>query len=131
VRFQSDQQMAYASAAVAFIQREKAAANIMIGAFYGEFMLIAEAGLQAGAIQIGGTARMYQLPFVAVVCDYMLIGEEMYAGQAYLTKDLGHLGSIQGQDWIKWIVQATLGIGALMTLAGNKALVTFLQTFGN
>jgi hypothetical protein len=131
VRFQSDQQMAYASAAVAFIQREKAAANIMIGAFYGEFMLIAEAGLQAGAIQIGGTARMYQLPFVAVVCDYMLIGEEMYAGQAYLTRDPAHLGSIQGQDWVKWVVQFALALGAILTFAGSKALITFLQTFGN
>jgi hypothetical protein len=123
--------MAYASAAVAVIQREKCAANIMIGAFYGEFMLIAEAGLQAGAIQIGGTARMYQLMFVAVVCDYMLIGEEMFAANAYLTQDRAALGSIQGQDWMKLAMEATLVIGAIMALIGSKALVTLLQQFGN
>ncbi|MDP2859372.1 MAG: hypothetical protein Q8P50_15550 [Bacillota bacterium] len=131
VRFLSDQQMAYASAAVAIIQREKAAANIMIGAFYGEFLLIAEAGLQSGAIQIGGTARMYQLPFAAVIFDYLLIGEEMFAGGAYITKDRAKLGAIQGQDYVKvGIICATL-VGAVFALMGSKALVNLLVKYGN
>ena len=131
VRFLSDNQMAYASAAVGIVQREKAAANIMIGAFYAEALLIAEAALHSGAVQIGGTARMQQVPFLAVVSDYLLIGEEMFVGGAYLSRDRAKLGAIRGQDISKLIVLASLAIGGLLGLLHNDAMVQILKKYGN
>ena len=85
--YMSGEQFAYASAVQGFAERERPAANIMIGPFYAESMLFAETFFRIGAIQLAGTARGYQIPFFAVVCDYLLIAEEIYAAGAYLSKD--------------------------------------------
>ncbi|MDP2873164.1 MAG: hypothetical protein Q8P31_11595 [Bacillota bacterium] len=131
IRFASETQMAYASAAVGFITREKAAANIMIGAFYGETMLIAEAGVHAGAVQIMGTVRMYQLMFMAVVADYLLIGEEMFAAGAYIAQDRVRLGAVKGQDHIKVALIAILVVAFLGAVAGNTLILDLLKKYGN
>lgn len=131
IRFASEVQMAYASAAAGFIHREKAAANIMIGAFYGETMLIAESGVHAGAIQIMGTVRMYQLMFMAVVADYLLIGEEMFAAGAYLSQDPIRLGAVRGQDLVKLGVLAAIVIGGVLKIVSSTWLIDILKKYGN
>lgn len=113
VQFFSSDQFAYAAACMGFMKREKVAANIMMGAFWAESLLMAEAGAQAGAIQVAGTANLHQIPFFVAACDYTLIGEELYAGGAYLSQDKVKIGSIAGQDWIKVICLAMLLIGSL------------------
>lgn len=60
------------------------AANIMIGPFWAKSMMFAETFHRVGSMQVGGTARMYQIPFFAALCDYVLIGEEMFAAGDYL-----------------------------------------------
>ncbi len=131
VRFLSDEQFAYAASAMGIIQRERVAANIMIGAYYAEALLLAEAAAQVGAIQIGATARMYQLPFFVATCDYTLLGDEMYAGGAAVTGDAVRLGSILGQDYVK-IVCIVLGIiGALSATLGSTWLNDLFARFGN
>ncbi|TFH16217.1 hypothetical protein E4H04_06965, partial [Candidatus Bathyarchaeota archaeon] len=93
VRYLSGEQFAYASAVQGIAEREKPAANIMIGPFYAESMLFAETFNRIGSIQLAGTARGYQIPFFAVICDYLLISEEIYAAGAYLSKDHVQSGS--------------------------------------
>lgn len=131
VRFASEVQMAFASATAAFIQRERAAVNIMIGPFFGETMLIAESAAHAGSIQIMGTVRMFQLPFMAVVADYLLIGEEMYAAGAYITKDRVRLGGVRGQDIVKAAVLVYMAAGAVTWAFGNRFLVQLITRYGN
>lgn len=58
VQFLSSDQFAYSAGAMGFMTREKAAANIMMGAFWAESLLMAEAGAHAGAIQVAGTANL-------------------------------------------------------------------------
>ena len=59
----------------------------MIGPFAAEALIFAETGAAAGAIQIAGTARETQIPFFVLVCDYVLIAEEMFAASALATGD--------------------------------------------
>jgi len=49
-----------------------------------------------------------------VACDYTLIGEELYAGSAYLSQEPLLLGSLKAEDWGKaiYIVLAILGVAA-------------------
>ena len=51
----------------------------MIGQFAAESLILAEAGNTVGAIQIAGTTNAYQIPFFVVACDYVILGEEMFA----------------------------------------------------
>jgi hypothetical protein len=127
IRYLSGEQFAYASAVQGFAERERPAANIMIGPFYAESMLFSETFFRIGAIQLAGTARGYQIPFFAVVCDYLLIGEEIYAAGAYLSKDPVQVGSIQGQDLGKIVGWIIMFVGVLATAAGSAAVVNLLK----
>ena len=51
-------------------------------------------------------------------CDYTLIGEELYAASAYLSREPVQLGTLRGQDIGKACILVTLGIGtALATVS--------------
>lgn len=127
VRFLSSEQFAYIAGVLGIFTRQKVAANIMIGGFWAESLLMAEGGAQAGAIQVAGTAQMAQIPFFVAACDYTLIGEEIYAAGAYLSQDKNKLGSIAGQDYIKLAIMALVVVGAVMRTAGSNWLVQFMS----
>ena len=61
IQFLSPTQFAYASGCMGIIQREKAAATLMLGHFMAEAVLLAEASSQVGAISIAGMTSMAQL----------------------------------------------------------------------
>jgi hypothetical protein len=126
VRYLSGEQFAYASAVQGIAEREKPAANIMIGPFYAESMLFAETFNRIGSIQLAGTARGYQIPFFAVICDYLLISEEIYAAGAYLSKDHVQSGSIMGQDYGKILALILMILGVLATTLGSSFIVDLL-----
>lgn len=111
VRYVAGEQFAYVAAVNGIMLREKPAANIYMGAFYAESLLLAETGFAAGAIQIAGTANPEQLPFFIAACDYTLMGEELYAASAYLSKEPLLLGSLKGQDLIKILLVGCIIIG--------------------
>ena len=120
-------QFAYAAGVDGMIVREKPAAIFLQGTFYAESLLLAETGNSIGAIQIAGTTSEHQLPFFIAACDYTLIGEELYAASAYLSKEPMLLGSLSGQDWGKVVIFAALVTGVLLELLGVPWITTFLQ----
>jgi len=54
-----------------------------------------------------------QLPFFFAACDYTLIGEELFAASAYLSKDPKLLGSLKGQDVGKFIFLLVILFGVI------------------
>ena len=123
IHYVSDAQFAYAAAVDGIIVRERPAACFYLGGFYAESLILAETGNSIGAIQIAGTARPPQLPFFVAACDYTLIGEELFAASAYLSKEPRMLGSLKGQD-------AGKGIAIVFILAGS-ALATLESVTGS
>ncbi|NKB66583.1 MAG: hypothetical protein GKR89_05945 [Candidatus Latescibacteria bacterium] len=107
-------QFSYAAAVEGIMVRERPAANIMMGYFYAESLLLAETGASTGAIQIAGTDSYTQLPFFVTTCDYTLMGEELYAASAYLSREPRLLGSLKGQDVGKAIFIGALVLGTLL-----------------
>ena len=98
--------------------REQPAAIFMIGYFYAESLYLAETGATTGAIQIAGTDAYTQLPFFITTCDYTLIGEELYAASAYLSREPRMLGSLRGQDVGKvFLMAAIVVVTAVLTAA--------------
>ena len=125
--FLTESQFAYAAGVDGIIIREKPAAIFLQGTFYAESLILAETGNSVGAIQIAGTTSESQLPFFIAACDYTLIGEELFAATAYLSKDPMFLGSIRGQDWGKLLIFAALILGVLLELSGINWITTLLQ----
>jgi len=122
IRYLSDDQFGYVAGVDGLMIREKPAAIFFMGPFYAESLILAETGHSTGAIQIAGTAEASQLPFFVAACDYTLIGEELYAASACLSRDPVQVGSLKGQDAGKAII-----LGAILL---SCLLITLSQIFG-
>ncbi|MCB1221861.1 MAG: hypothetical protein H7A35_07440 [Planctomycetales bacterium] len=122
IYFLTDQQFSYTASVCGIMLREKPAANFLLGYFYAESLLLAETGNTTGAIQIAGTDAQAQLPFFITTCDYTLIGEELYAASAYLSREPMLLGSLRGQDVAKAFVMLMIFIGTLLSTFGSPLL---------
>ena len=118
---------AYAFATVDVIRTEKAAATVIIGPFYNESLTFLFHSSDVGALMIGGTAHTHQLPFFAAVCDYTMIGEEIYAASAYLSKLPSEAGSLVGEDLMKGATAALIIIAILAATIGATAFLDLMQ----
>jgi hypothetical protein len=121
IRYLTDDQFGFVAGVDGIMVREKPAANFYLGTFYAESLILAETGHSIGAIQIAGTAMPSQLPFFIAACDYTLIGEELFAASAYLSREPRLLGSLLGQDWGKVIILISILLGVV---------TAFLAQFG-
>jgi len=127
IYFVSEDQFAYVAAVNGVMLRERPGAIFYMGYFYAESLILAETGNATGAIQIAGTDSVHQLPFFIASCDYTLIGEELYAASAYLSKEPLLLGSLKGQDWSKLALMAALVVGIILESFGVHWISTFFK----
>lgn len=125
--FLTEDQFAYAAGVDGIMVREKPATVFLQGSFAAESLILAETGNSIGAIQIAGTDSEHQLPFFIAACDYTLIGEELYAASAYLSKEPMLLGSLRGQDWGKVLIFGAIALGVILELSGITWITTLLQ----
>ncbi|MCX6842385.1 MAG: fibronectin type III domain-containing protein [candidate division WOR-3 bacterium] len=126
VFFVTDQQFAFAAAVDGIMTRQKPATNFLVGMFYAEALIMAETGASTGAVQIAGTDAVSQLPFFITACDYTLIGEELYAASAYLSREPLLLGGIKGQDYSKALIVGVIVLGTLLALLAGLPVLKYL-----
>ncbi len=126
VFFITTAQFAFVSGVNGIMIREKTATNFYMGMFWAESLLMTETGSMTGAIQIAGTDAITQLPFFITTCDYTLIGEELYAASAYLSKQPLILGTLKAQDYIKLLIVISVVLG---TLVSTVHLTFFMNWF--
>jgi hypothetical protein len=125
VQYLGGDQFPWAFGVLGAMYREQTAANIHMGPFWAESLILAEAGFYTGAIQIAGTANYHQIQFFVVAADYALIGEELMAAGAYLSKDPTQIGSLWGGDWTKITAIVLTLIAVILTAASIAALNDF------
>lgn len=126
IRFTSPMQYAYMAACMGIMQREKTAAAVFVGGFGSEAINFAESAVSVGAISIAGTTSTSQLPFFTAACDYTMIGEELLAAGAYLSKDPARMGSIIGQDYMKLASLVVLWVGVVLLTGGVDTVKVLL-----
>ncbi len=114
IRFLSDEQFAFASGYIGMIKREKVAATFLFGSFSAESLILAEAGKEIGAIQVGATVSPEQVAFFIASCDYTLIGEELFATSSYLTKNPLEMACLYTQDRTKLFIFFIIILGSLI-----------------
>jgi hypothetical protein len=127
--FITTDQFSYTAAVDGIMLRKKPAANFFMGAYFAESLLLTETGASTGAIQIAGTDSDHQLPFFVTTCDYTLIGEELYAASAYLSREPIQVGTLRGQDIGKALILGVLAVGTLLATAGAVLDVQWPQLF--
>lgn len=127
VFFVTDSQFGYAAAVSGIMVREKPATNFFMGMFWAESLILAETGASTGAVQIAGTDAINQLPFFITACDYTLIGEELYAASAYLSREPVLTATLKGQDWMKVLIAATLILASILGLMGKTWIMAIFK----
>ena len=116
--FITTDQFSYTAAVDGIMLRRKPAANFFMGSYFAEALLLTETGASTGAIQIAGTDSDHQLPFFVTTCDYTLIGEELYAASAYLSREPIQVGTLRGQDVGKGFILGVLALGTILATVG-------------
>ena len=68
-----------------------------------------------------------QLPFFVTACDFTLMGEELYAASAYLSREPKLLGGLKGSDWMKVVSIGLIAAGIVARVAGLEWFVAWFQ----
>ena len=127
IRFFGPNQFSYAVGIEGIVDRENPVANVMVGMYAANSLIIAESFARAGAMQVSGSGNLYQVPFLVGICDFTLIGEEMYAAAAYLSKAPDQLSTIAISDIFKYLWIALAIVGAILISFGNKVLPNLMK----
>lgn len=114
VRFIAGSQFAWAMGVAGLVGREKPAAQFLVGYFYAEALILAEAGNLVGAIQVAAASSPAQIPFFVAACDYTMIGEELYAGAAYVSRDPVIMGTVVAQDIVRVSLYVIILLGGIV-----------------
>lgn len=117
---------AYIAGVLGILTEENCGANIMLGPFGAGTVLWGMAGKAIGALGIAGTARQAQLPYIVVCFDYGLIGEEIFAAGAYVSKDPYGISGLMANDLLRVFTIFLILIGVLFTTMGAVEIMNFL-----
>ena len=119
VRYLSGYSHSFKMAYVGQISREKPGVAILAGPIWASDALqMTEPGAQLGIMQIGGADNMSSLAMLALTCDHLLIGEELYSAAAFSSKDPFQQNVIFALDLIKLGLIAVTILGFLLTAVG-------------
>jgi hypothetical protein len=118
VRWIAPQPAAYAAGVMSLLNMDRVGANVMVGQFGDEYLLMGEAAVRDEIPHVGGTSNPNTLPYIYVSAQETLLGEEIYAAGAYLEQHPTHLGSLLAQDTLRWIVAGLMLGGVTLASLG-------------
>ncbi|HMP41430.1 MAG TPA: hypothetical protein PKA05_13695 [Roseiflexaceae bacterium] len=110
--------MAYASGVTTLYSRQMLEASQLIGSFGQEFILAGEFGATRGVPQVAGATATVAQPLVYLAADGALIGEEVYAAEAYLTSEPAPQARLFTQDTLRTVVIVSILLLMVLSAAG-------------
>ncbi len=111
-----------------WIEEKRIAANFLIGTWWAETVYHVEHTKRVGAMAIGGDSSVgANLAVLVAGCDYAIVGEELFAAGAYLSKDKTQIGSLYGQDILKLLIAVFAVVSIILQLVGVD-VVSLLST---
>ena len=117
----------YAAGGIPVIMDEQVTANVLIGHFGSEVGLLTDAAERNGSITLAGSDNLDGQAVLFAATEQPLIGEEVFAGGAYLQAGELHTASLRTEDVFRWVIVILLILGALLKLVGLDDL--FLSLF--
>ncbi|MGD2057242.1 MAG: hypothetical protein PVF85_11395 [Anaerolineales bacterium] len=108
----------YVASIPILLESEKISANALIGAFGAEGALAADFGERKRTFVLAGTEDIQSQALLYATAEYPLIGEEIFAGGAYLDVGPAHRASLRVQDTIRFIIVGGILVGLLLSLLG-------------
>ncbi|MGH2627621.1 MAG: DUF6754 domain-containing protein, partial [Anaerolineales bacterium] len=107
----------YAATLPTLLATENVSAHILLGSFGAEGALAADFGRQANTFVLAGSDDPPAQALLYATAEHPLVGEEVFAGGAYLQLGALHSASLRAQDVIRLgLILAILAATALRTL---------------
>jgi hypothetical protein len=100
------------------LESEKVSANALVGAFGAEGALAADFGERQQTFVLAGTEDIQSQALLYATAEFPLIGEEVFAGGAYLDVSPAHKASLRVQDSVRFIIVGGILVGLLLNLLG-------------
>ncbi len=109
----------YASGVATLIQQNKVISNVLVGHFGPELGIMTDAADRKNVQQIIGADDPIALALGSAATNDLLIGEELFAGGAYLEGNSNQLASLQAQDILRLLLALSiLGVAIYQLVAG-------------
>ena len=93
---------------------EAAAGTVLIGAVGSEAMLLAEGSRRAGATTLAGTDNLTTQAMLFAATDHPLLGEDVFAGAAYIGGRPQHVASLAAQDLARVVISVFVVVGVVI-----------------
>jgi hypothetical protein len=100
------------------IRNGQVSANVLAGHFGSEVALLTDAAERAGSITIAGTDSLPGQAVLFAASTEPLIGEEVFAGGAYLSAGQIHIASLRTIDIFRWALIVVILSGAFARFVG-------------
>jgi hypothetical protein len=110
--------LSYAAGVMPDIHDEQVSASIFAGHFGSEIGLLIEAGERTHGLTVAGSDSLSAQAVLYAAAQEPLVGEELYAGGAYLGAGPAHFASLRMQDVLRWVVVGLIILGAILKLVG-------------
>lgn len=105
--------IAYAAGVVQRYEAEPIDMGVVIGDGGAETLLIGEEGARHRITQIAGATSLSALPVLALSANATLVGEEVWAAEAYLTESPTAQARLRTQDALRWLVGLLIVAGVV------------------
>ena len=117
----------YAAGGLDIVGDKKSSSNLLIGSFGVEVALLTDRSERSGNLTLAGTDDILGQAVLYATADEPLIGEELYAGGAYVDAGLMHIASLRAQDTIRWVLVLVIICGILLNLLGlDQSIIDFI-----
>ena len=116
----------YAAGTMPLVNDENTGANVLAGHFGSEVALITDAGERSDNLTLAGTDNLPAQSVLFATAHEPLIGEELYAGGAYLDAGSMHDASLRTQDILRWVLVIVILLGIVAKALGLDVLVNDL-----
>lgn len=110
--------LSYVAGIMPVVRDEQVDANILVGSFGPEIVLVTEASDQAHAFTLAASDSLPAQAALYAAAQEPLIGEELYATPAYLQAGPAHQASLIVQDWLRWVLIGLLVAGSILKILG-------------
>ncbi len=110
---------AYAAGTIHMMKDDGVSASLLAGTFGIEGGLLAAAAERRQVFSLAGSDSLPGQATLYATASELLVGEELYAGGAYLDAGPMHVASLHAQDLARWLVAAALLGGSILGLLGG------------
>jgi hypothetical protein len=109
---------AYVATLPSFLSGEQVSTNVYAGSFGTEGAWASDLGYRQGSFTLAGTDDVQSQALLYAAAQNPLIGEEVFAGGAYLNVGTAHRASLRVQDTIRIVVIVVILAGTALKIFG-------------